>query len=331
MQNRANQAVIQSRIKPAVHKRNIQVAVPRTVKVVVQPSVAKTIDLNKVKHSKPIQQTKIADSSRKTIEKQPINQAISKNNNPGKRQLKRTKAGIQYQTRLATPESVAKIKEIRNKGRGKLLAIIGNGPSLSEVPVEQLKGIPGLDIISINRPDPRLWPTSHWAFFDRSQFRRHQDLWNAYEGIMFNSTAIKEQKPKSMQFTNRPGVGFSRDPVEGIFIGYSSVYASLQIAFWMNYDHVYILGCDMNPEGLDGKMHFYGVNPDVEPGLRGQRFQREEKSYAHAATTLSEEERHRVTFCTDYNPWDFVKSFNQISHKTAVEHIRNHASIPPSC
>lgn len=304
-------------------------AVPRTIKVVVQPSVAKAVELSQLKNTKPVPQAKIADSKR-TQKRQPIDQAISKNNNPGKRQLRKTKSNIQYKTRIATPESIAKIKEIRNKGRGRILVIIGNGPSLSEVPIAQLKNAPRLDTLSINRPDPRIWPTSHWAFFDRSQLRRHQNLWDSFEGVMFNSTAIKEQKTKSMQFTNRAGVGFSHDLVEGIYIGYSSVYASIQIALWMDYDHVYIFGCDMNPDGLDGKMHFYGVNPDVEPGLRGQRFQREEKSYQYAANNLREEVRRKITFCTDYNPWGFIKSFNQMSHKTAVEHILNHASQPSS-
>lgn len=229
-------------------------------------------------------------------------------------------------TREASPESIVKIKQIQNKGRGKILVIIGNGPSLGEAPIERLKGLQNVDMLSINKPDERVWPTSHWAFFDRSQLRRHEELWNSYEGTLFNSTAIKEQRIHSMQFKNLGGTGFSRDMTKGLYIGRSSVYASMQIAKWMDYDHVYIFGCDMNPEGLNGKLHFYGTNPDVEPGLRSQRFEKEAVSYNYAAEHLSEDERMKYTFCTEYNPWEFVNSFNQMNHKAAVEHIREHSS-----
>lgn len=205
------------------------------------------------------------------------------------------------------------------------MAIIGNGPSIGEAPLERLKGIKNLDILSINKPDERLWPTSHWAFFDRSQIRRHEVIWNSYEGMLFNSTAIKEQRTNSMQFKHLGGTGFSKDMTKGLYIGRSSVYASMQIALWMDYNQIYIFGCDMNPEGLNGKLHFYGVNPDVEPSLRGQRFEKEAASYVYAAEHLTDADRAKFTFCTEYNPWPFVKSFSEMSHKTAVDHIREHA------
>jgi hypothetical protein len=111
------------------------------------------------------------------------------------------------------------------------------------------------------------------------------------------------------------GEGFSRDIVKGLHIGRSSVYASMQIALWMNYDHTFIFGCDMNPDGVNGQLHFYGVNPDVNPKNRADRFQLEAKYYESAAKVLTLEERSRFTFCSDYNPWSFVSEFNQASHK----------------
>ena len=124
-----------------------------------------------------------------------------------------------------------------------------------------------------------------------------------------------------MHFKNIGGKGFSRDASKGIYIGRSSVYAAMQIAMWMEYDKVYIFGCDMNPDGLNGKLHFYGDNPDVEPSIRKNRFKDEAAHYNHAAAMLSPEERSRFVFCTDYNPWDFVKEFEQMSHKDAVTYI----------
>ncbi len=82
----------------------------------------------------------------------------------------------------------------------------------------------------------------------------------------------------------------------------------------------------MNPDGLDGKLHFYGVNPDVAPNLRGQRFEKEAKSYDFAADNLDDSERAKFTFCTEYNPWQFVDKFNRMNHKIAVDYIREHNS-----
>lgn len=303
-------------MRPQIHRKNVIVKNLSTVQIVVKPSVAQTTELRTIKQTKTIT---------KKIERQPpVNNgaAVSRSRNPVKRELKRKKPNIKYTTNDISPESLHKINKIRDHGRGKVLIIIGNGPSINEAPLQRLKNIDNIDTLSINKPDSRLWPTTHWAFFDISQFKRHKILWDSYKGVIFNSTAIKEQHDNSMQFKNLGGqIGFSRDLSKGIRINRSSVYASMQIALWMNYDHVYIFGCDMNPDGIDGKLHFYGINPDVDPKLRATRFEKEAVAYDHAASFLTDKERSKYTFCTEYNNWSFVQSFNQMSHKTAVDYI----------
>lgn len=237
------------------------------------------------------------------------------------------KPTVQYRTHEPMPGSPAKIRAIQASGRGKILVIVANGPSINEVPLDKLVGIPRLETMSINSPDPRIWPTTHWAFFDLSQYRRHEKLWVNYEGYMFNSVSIRQQKNKSMQFRNKAGHGWSRNLVENIFIGRSSVYAAMQIAQWMSFDHTYIFGVDMNPKGLDGKLHFYGINPDVEPKLRAQRFEAESKFYEHAAEVLTEVERSKFTFCSrGINPWPFIDKFQSCTHQEAVDIILAHAA-----
>jgi hypothetical protein len=228
---------------------------------------------------------------------------------------------VLYVTRNPTPQSLDKIKGIQGIGRGKFLVIIANGPSITQAPLEKLRGIENIDIMSINKPDMRVWPTQYWAFFDRSQLNRHKDLWDNYSGYVFNSTAIKEQKPKSMQFKNFGGKGFSTNLDKGIHIGRSSVYAAIQIANWMDYDKIFIFGCDMNPEGIDGKLHFYGTNPDVEPQIRASRFEAEASYYNIAAETLGQKTT-KFYFCSKgINPWPFVNHFPQLEHEKAVDCI----------
>jgi hypothetical protein len=242
-----------------------------------------------------------------------------------RRKAKNTPPKVKYLSAEPVPESLGKIGSIRKLGLKRILVIIGNGPSILEAPLEQLRDLPNVDVLTINKPDSRVWPTKYWAFFDHSQFVRHEDLWNSYEGYIFNSTSIKRQKASSMQFRNIGGKGWSRDLLKGLHIGRSSVFASMQIAMWMQYSHVYMFGVDMNPQGIDGKLHFYGQNPDVDPEVRKQRFFKEAEFYDFAADQLTEAERKMFTFCSSYNHHAFVSKFNKMSHRDAVEHIAQHA------
>lgn len=300
-------------MKPQLIRQNTTILVPKTVKVIIQPSSNKSASLQQIK------QTNIKPAVERP--KQLIQNAAVSNKNILKKKAASKKTDVKYITQDISPESLNKIKAIKNTGIGKILVIIGNGPSILEAELNRLKNQPNIHTLSINRPDERIWPTTYWSFFDNSQIRRHENIWSNYDGTIFNSTAIKKQKSKSMAFKNIGGKGFSRDASKGINIGRSSVYASMQIALWMNYDKIFIFGCDMNPDGLNGKLHFYGTNPDVDPNIRKSRFKDEAEHYMHAASLLTNEEKQRFIFCTEYNPWDFIKEFRQISHKEAVNNI----------
>jgi len=319
------QTVIQSRLKPQIHKTNKIINVPKTINIMVKPSAAKSIDYQQsqqktVKTNNAVRPQKVIQQSVPKVKQQ-----STKNQPVRGLQRKQHIPRVKYISKEISSESLAKIQGIHRQSQGRILVIIGNGPSISEAPLEKLKHVNKIDTLSINKPDLRLWPTTYWSFFDLSQYKRNEDLWQGYEGTLFNSTAIRKQKSSSIQFKYLGGTGFSKNMTKGLYIGRSTVFASMQIALWMGFDHIYIFGCDMNPEGLNGKLHFYGVNPDVEPKIRAQRFKKESESYDFAIKAMTKEECKKFTFCTEYNPWEFVNSFNSMSHKKAVDHIRDHA------
>jgi hypothetical protein len=254
--------------------------------------------------TKPIQRTQV--SQPRQLRLQPVE--------------KRQKEAI-HKTRDITNDDLKKISAVRNSKHGKTLVIVGNGPSISEVRLQDLRTHSDVETLMINKPDDRIWPTDHWAFFDLSQLRRHESYFDAYQGTIFNSTSIKRQKSNSMQIKNLGGRGFSRDLMKGIHIGRSSVYAAMQIALWMGYDKIFIFGCDMNPDGVNGKLHFYGTNPDVDPAVRKERFAAEATYYSEAADKMSKEDRDRFYFCSSYNKWDFVNKYKCLDHKEAVQFI----------
>lgn len=76
---------------------------------------------------------------------------------------------------------------------------------------------------------------------------------------------------------------------------------------------------------VDGKTHFYGVNPDVSPEARIGRFDKEAEYYTDAADKLDEEIRKRFFFCSSYNQYGFVEKFNKVNHREAVPIILERA------
>jgi len=309
------------KVRPQLVRRRTVVKTPSSsVKIVVKPSSGQAANLNELNNRRvhvKIQQSQPAPQI-------PVAAAVSKQHVTRKNAIKKV-PNVKYTSRDITPDSLVKIKQLRNYGYNKILIIIGNGPSINEVPLEKFKGYPNIHTLSINKPDARIWPTTHWAFFDQSQMRRHEDLWAGYNGLIFNSTGIKRQKENSLQVKNLGGKGFSRDLTKGLHIGRSSVFAAMQLGYWMSYTHIYIFGCDMNPAGLNGQLHFYGTNPDVNPDVRRERFQKEAEFYDYAADVLNEGERQKFTFCSSENPWNFVERFNKMDHKISVPTIVAHA------
>lgn len=315
-----------SRVTPQLVRRNTVVVSTPAIRVAVKPSQAKSIPLVDARRAlalpQPVKPTPVPAQP-----KPPPAPPPSLRSQPVVKAKRATRAAplVRFIGDIDA-DSPAKIRSIRYAGLGRLLIIVGNGPSISQAPLELLKGHPLIDIMSINRPDDRLWPTSHWSFLDTSQFVRHEALWRDYTGTLINSTAIKRQKPSSMQIRNLAGRGFSRDLLDGFHIGQSTVFANMQTAHWMQYEQTYIFGCDMNPDGIDGRLHFYGVNPDVTPEVRAKRFEKEASYYEFAAEVLTPEERRKYTFCSDYNHWPFVNQFQRLGQTSAVPVILQHAN-----
>ena len=268
------------------------------------------------------QQNQCVQDSARHIQR-PNQPAIIRNNQKFVRQdvKQRKEPRVSYTSRTVDPIYLEKTKILKNTGRNKILIIIGNGPTINEVDFRPLRGRPGIEFLSINHPDPRLWPTEYWAFFDQSQAQRHAGLWDEYTGTIFNSASIQRRKTSTIQFRNIGSKSFSKNLLDGICIGRSSVFASMQIALWMNFDKVYIFGVDMNPSADLAKLHFYGTNPDVLPKTRADRFEKESEYYMTAWEAMNEEERSKFIFCSAVNPWPFVKLFGSRDHKEVVPEI----------
>lgn len=225
----------------------------------------------------------------------------------------------------APRQNDTKISTLRGVGKNKILIMVSAGPSITEVDFTPLKNHPSIDFMCINKPYPPVWPSKYWAFCDNTQYVRNVDLWNAYEGTIINSYNVKARKSNQIIIHSVGGRGWSYDVSIGYHIGRSSTFANMQVAHYMNYDKVYIFGCDM---AQTEKLHWYGQNPDVDNVTRAKRFQHEADNYQHVGEILPEEVRRKFYFCSSVNPWSFTGLFNKRDHKTAIQEILRNIPEP---
>lgn len=171
-------------------------------------------------------------------------------------QLRRTMAG----SKMLINAADVNISRLKDVGKGRILVIVGNGPSILEAPLERLKNVEPIDIMSINKPDKRLWPTRWWAFCDQSQCMRNPDQWHDLKVHVITSTAVrsKDRTENRTIVRTRQGRGFSKDLTQGYHISRSSVYANMQTAYYMNYDKIFIFGCLPDDENI---LTTHGMKP----------------------------------------------------------------------
>lgn len=226
--------------------------------------------------------------------------------------------GPSVRTADTTLASITTIKSLRNTGVGKSLIILGNGPSLNEVDFRRLNH-PDIKFLMINKPLDYIWPTDYWLFCDMTIFNRYKSYWDKYQNWIFNTTGIRQLRRGSIQIKNFPGHGFSRNLADGFYIGKSSTYAAMQVAYWLNFDRIFLFGVDMC--AINGVSHYYGRNEDVNYEKRIGKFNSEAKWYDNAAEILTAEERAKYYFCSSYNKYPFVDKFNRLDQLTAVDTI----------
>lgn len=299
-----------------VQKKVVPLTTRGTVKINV-PKPAQRITLPVVQTQRPIIKQAVVNN-RPTIPVKPQAPII-----PDFRRVSQQQAMPAVRRRgLVQDEHYHNIMSLKNCGSGRILVMIACGPSTLEVDFSPILAAKNIDVMVINKPYKPVWPSKYWAFCDQSQYVRNKDDFENYSGTIITSTAVAARKRgqiivKAKQMLH--GHLFSKDLTDGYVIGRSSVYANMQTALWMNYDKVFIFGVDMTE--VNGSLHHYGVNPDVQPEIRKERFRHEAKNYDKLATVLTIEIRKRFYFCSSYNPWTFPNLFNKLDHKEAVSVI----------
>lgn len=177
----------------------------------------------------------------------------------------------------------SKLHELKNKHEGQRCIIIGNGPSLNQTDFNLLKDQTTFGVNGIFYADDRLpQPLSYYVVEDTKVFEENTEAILEYGrgcGEIILPTLYKENVPNPDEVTFfRMNGGFYRkqDPsfcrprfstnaAEVLYCGQSVTYINLQLAYWMGFTEVGLIGMDFSytlPPGTVVKGNLYESQED---------------------------------------------------------------------
>ena len=81
---------------------------------------------------------------------------------------------------MVKKETHEKLLSIKNIGLNKILVIVAPGPSSLKINVEDLVNYSNVDVMTINKPDLRIWPTKYWlAIWSAPNKSANETAWQA--------------------------------------------------------------------------------------------------------------------------------------------------------
>lgn len=190
-----------------------------------------------------------------------------------------------------------KFKDIH---KGKRCFIIGNGPSLSYDDLDTLYKHNEI-CFGVNRIyrafAHTLWRPDYYVVVDAMVIRNSRQHLRSIQGPKFIRHFYKMDTLRETESVYefgglciKPGRPmFSSDIVEGIYIGNTVVYDAIQIAVYMGFEEIYLLGADMTSakRADEDGFHFYKAEDKNEKFFLGNQ---EEALVAlkHARTVIKE-------------------------------------------
>lgn len=163
------------------------------------------------------------------------------------------------------------IEHLKGIGKGKRIFLVGNGPSINDMDLDKLVGE---DSIAMNRIE-LIYPKTKWrptyyifcssncgdtrwgkkwskSIVKASKEEKTQPLiWNRYKRVIEKNAEEKlDDSTIYLEKFSENKIGqdncFSTNAEERIDKSGTSMNVALQLAYYMEYDEVYLIGCDSN-------------------------------------------------------------------------------------
>ena len=147
-------------------------------------------------------------------------------------------------------------KELKNKHKGGTGLVIGNGPSLNEIPISFLHRYPSFGTNKIYLLDgfkPNYYAAVNPLVIEQTGNTVKKIDYDAkFITAFYTEHLVKDALPLYSSVVP----AFSRRPGEWIYEGYTVTYVCLQLAFFMGFKTVLLVGVDHNYEfeGMPNEM-----------------------------------------------------------------------------
>ncbi len=151
---------------------------------------------------------------------------------------------------------LVKLRPFKDRHRGERCFIVGNGPSLTISDLEKLKSevtfAANKIYLAFDRTD---WRPSYYVVEDEHMARQHhREICQLKGSVKFVSDEWKLLYRKSSDVILYPRYSlsrdefpqFSKDATQVVYCGYMVTYASLQLAYFMGFTSVYLMGVDFD-------------------------------------------------------------------------------------
>lgn len=140
---------------------------------------------------------------------------------------------------------------MKNIHKGETCLVIGNGPSLADIPNEFLNKYPSFGTNRIYLKEG--FTPTYYVAVNENIIRQSLTEIQQMDAIKFIRKGWEISVPGSYPITDNQKLSFSLDPLKGLYEGFSVTYTCLQLAFWMGFKVLLI--------GLDHRYNFDG-NPN---------------------------------------------------------------------
>jgi hypothetical protein len=160
-------------------------------------------------------------------------------------------------------DSIERMRSLRNRHRGETAVIIGNGPSLNETELELLTDVPTFGVNAIFLANERFpKPITYYVVEDTAVFRDNlpaikacEAEWKLFPAMYRRSFSPAEVDEHTVFFRMNAGFygrrtgtvchpRFSLDAAQRVYCGQSVTIVNLQLAHWMGFQRVVLIGMD---------------------------------------------------------------------------------------
>jgi hypothetical protein len=149
-----------------------------------------------------------------------------------------------------------KLGPFRGRHRGERCFVVGNGPSLLISDLDKLKSEVSFAANKIYLAfDKTTWRPNYYVVEDDHMIRQHRNEIRGLQGpVKFVQSDWRQlfRKEPGVIFYDREVMDaadfpeFSDDPLRLLYCGYMVTYISLQLAYFMGFTRVYLLGVDFD-------------------------------------------------------------------------------------